>query len=101
MCCFFTALVLLGPRAAILIWWFIQPVRWSAAFDSFIVPFLGLLFLPWTTLIYVVVQPGGVEGFDIFWIGLGVAVDIVQWVGGAWGNRTQIQSTYYERWPRA
>jgi len=41
------------------------------------------------------------QGFDIFWIGLGVAVDVVQWVGGAWGNRTQIQSTYYERWPRA
>ena len=28
-------------------------------------------------------------------------VDIVQWAGGAWGNRGQIQSTYYGRFPPA
>jgi len=100
MCCFFTALFLLGPRAAIVIWWLLQPVRWNAAFDTFIVPFLGFIFLPWTTLIFVAVEPGGIEGFDIFWIGLGVVIDVVQWAGGAWGNRGQIQSSYYERFPR-
>ena len=100
MCCLFTALMLLGPRAAIVIWWLVQPLRWDAAFDTFIVPFLGLLFLPWTTLIYVAVSPGGIEGFNLVWIGLGVVLDIAQWAGGAWGNRAQIQSTYYERYPR-
>jgi hypothetical protein len=33
MCCFFTALVFLGPRAGILIWWLINPVRWQATLD--------------------------------------------------------------------
>ena len=100
MCCFFTALFLLGPRAAIFIWWLLQPVRWNSAFDTFIVPLLGFIFLPWTTLIYVVVQPGGLTGLDVFWVGLGVVIDVVQWVGGAWGNRSGIQNQYYERFPR-
>jgi hypothetical protein len=26
MCCFFTTLLLLGPRAGILIWWLINPL---------------------------------------------------------------------------
>ena len=100
MCCFFTALFLLGPRAAIFIWWLLQPVRWNSAFDTFIVPLLGFIFLPWTTLIYVVVQPGGLTGLDVFWVGLGVVIDVLKWAGGAWGNRGQIQSSYYERFPR-
>ena len=98
MCCLFTSLVILGPRAAIVIWWLLQPVRWDAAFDTFLVPFLGLLFLPWTTLIYVGVSPGGVTDFDIVWIAFGVFIDVAQWIGGAWGNRAQIQTTYNTRW---
>jgi hypothetical protein len=100
MCCLFTTLVLLGPRTAIVLWWLLQPVRWNAAFDSFFVPFLGLIFLPWTTLAYVAVSPGGLQDFDIFVVSFAVIADIIQWVGGAWGNRSQIQSTYYERFPR-
>ena len=59
MCCVFTSLVLLGPRAAILFWWLFQPARWELAFDSFFWPFVGFLFAPWTTLMYVAVLPGG------------------------------------------
>ena len=50
MCCFFTVLVLVGPRAAILVWWVISTARWQAAFDNFFWAFLGFLFAPWTTL---------------------------------------------------
>ena len=64
MCCLFTTLVLFGPRLGILVWWLIAPARWNAAFETFLWPFLGFLFLPWTTLMYVVVFPGGVTGFD-------------------------------------
>ena len=70
MCCMFTSLVLFGPRMVILLWWLIQPWRWSLAFDTFFWPFLGFLFLPWTTLMYVMVAPGGVTGFDWLWLGL-------------------------------
>ena len=55
MCCFFTTLLLLGPRAGILIWWLVNPVRWQATFPSFIWPLLGFIFVPWTTLMYVLV----------------------------------------------
>ena len=45
MCCFFTVLMLLGPRAAILVWSLADPVRWAAAFPQFIWSLLGFLFL--------------------------------------------------------
>ena len=90
MCCFFTTLLLLGPRAAILIWWLINPVRWQATFDTWIWPLLGFIFLPWTTLMYVLVASGGVIGFDWVWIGLAVVADIGMYVGGGYGNRDRI-----------
>ena len=90
MCCFFTTLVLLGPRAAILIWWLINPVRWQATFSSFIWPLLGFIFVPWTTLMYVLVAPGGVIGFDWVWIALAVVADIGMYAGGGYGNRDRI-----------
>jgi hypothetical protein len=90
MCCFATTLMLLGPRAAILIWWIWQPVRWEAAFDSWFWPVAGFLVAPWTTLSYVLVATGGVVGFDWFWIVLGVLADIAFWTGGYWGNRDRV-----------
>ncbi len=90
MCCFFTTLVLFGPRLAIVIWWLIQPMRWQAAFATFIWPFLGFLFLPWTTLMYVIVAPGGVTGFDWFWLILMLIADIGSYAGGGYGNRNRI-----------
>jgi hypothetical protein len=84
-------LVFLGPRAGILIWWLINPVRWELAFNSFIWPFLGFIFLPWTTLMYVIVAPvGGVTGFDWVWMGLAVLSDISMYAGGGFGNRKRV-----------
>ena len=58
--CLLMTLLVLGPRAAIFIYWVGWPARWEAAFDSFIVPFIGFVLLPWTTLMYLLVAPGGV-----------------------------------------
>ena len=33
MCCVVAALFALGPRAAILIWWLVEPLRWNAAMN--------------------------------------------------------------------
>ena len=91
MCCLFTTLLLLGPRAAILIWWLISPLRFNLAFGaSFIWPLLGFIFLPWTTLMYVIVAPLGVVGFDWLWLGLALLVDLGSYGGGAFGNRRRI-----------
>jgi hypothetical protein len=90
MCCFWTVLVFLGPRAGILIWWLIQPVRWQAAFTSFIWPLLGFIFAPWLTLMYVLVAPGGIVGFDWVWLGLALLADIAMYAGGGYGNRNRM-----------
>ncbi|NOX61110.1 MAG: hypothetical protein GXP42_04070 [Chloroflexi bacterium] len=90
MCCLFTTLVLFGPRLGILVWWLIQPIRWQATFETFLWPFLGFLFAPWTTLMYVLVFPGGIVGFDWIWLALGLLADIASYSGGAYTGRERI-----------
>ena len=82
MCCFFLALVLLGPRIAGVLWWIIQTPRWQDAFSGFLWPALGLIFLPWTTLLYVAFAAGGVVGFEWVWVFLGVLIDAGSYGGG-------------------
>ena len=52
------------------------------AFDSWIWPLLGLIFLPWTTLAFLIAwQPGGLSGnWDVLLIVLGVALDILTYM---------------------
>ena len=90
MCCFFTVLALLGPRVAILVWWLFEPLRFSATFDNFILPLLGFLFLPWTMLMYVIVAPGGLAGFDWVWLAIALVGDIGTYAGGGYGNRDRM-----------
>lgn len=91
MCCMLTVLVFFGPRLAILMWWLIQPVRFDQAFDDrWLLTLLVWFFLPWTTLMYLIVFPGGIIGFDWVIIILGVLADISSYSGGFWGNRNQV-----------
>jgi len=90
MCCLISILALLGPRAAIVVWWLAQPARWSATFHTFLVPLLGFLFLPWTTLMYVLVAPQGVTGFDWVFLGIAVLADIAGYAGTGYGNRNRM-----------
>ncbi len=77
MCCFFLLFVLLGPRFAVLAIWIFGD-RVELAFDGWLLPLLGLLFLPWTTLMYLLVWsfPGGVDGAEWLVVALGVVLDI-------------------------
>ncbi len=93
--CLFLTLLLLGPRAAIILWWLVEPLRWSVVFDTFFLPFLGFIFLPWTTLMYVVVGIGGITGWDWLWIGLAVFADIATYAGGAVGGRGRVPGYRY------
>ncbi|HET6445033.1 MAG TPA: hypothetical protein VFI27_10690 [candidate division Zixibacteria bacterium] len=95
MCCFYTILLFLGPRFANIIWWIANPVRWVgdtnlSAFDSALWPILGIVFVPWTTLMYLLVFPGGVGGWDWLWLGLAVLGDIGAYAGGGYGNRNRV-----------
>ena len=89
MCCFFTTLLFFGPRLAFLIYWLVPVgrVKIFLAFNTWIWPLLGLIFLPWTILMYVIVFPVG--GFDWIWLGLAFAADIAGYVGGA-RNRNRV-----------
>jgi hypothetical protein len=87
MCCFFTTLVLLGPRFAVLIWWLIRPVYYRLVFSTWIWPLLGIIFLPWTTLMYLILGGGPLAGFDWLWLGLALLADLGSYGGGAYGNR--------------
>lgn len=92
----FAILVLLGPRALIFFWWILEPARWSLTFQSAIVPMIGFLFLPWTTIMYVLVLPGGIEGLDWIWLGLGLGFDIASYSGSAVTNRDSGSYTNYD-----
>ena len=91
--CLFVVLLFFGPRSAIALWWLFDSFRWDATFSSFWVPFIGFLIAPWTTLMYVLVAPGGVNGFDVVWLGLAIAADIASYTsGGVYGRRRGVQS---------
>lgn len=89
MCCAFLTLVLLGPRFFGAIWWLVQPLRWQEAFNNLFAgnawwlwAILGIIFVPWTTIMFVIVAPAGVNGLDWLWIGLGLLADIASYSGG-------------------
>ena len=81
MFCLVGIAALLGPRLAVAIWWLLGD-KVELAFDSWIWPLLGIVFLPWTTLAYVIAwQPGGLNGnWDALLIVLGIALDIVTYM---------------------
>lgn len=86
MCCFFATIMFFGPRLGFLVFWLLPygRLRINTSFKDFnypgLVSILGLVFVPWTTLMYVLIYP--LTGFDWIWIGLGFAADIASWIGG-------------------
>ena len=86
--CFFLSLLLLGPRFVLFIWWLVNPVMWNAVFDTYLLPVLGIVFLPWTTLMFVFLGPGGITGFEWVWMGLACRRRLLL-VRGRRGGRTR------------
>ena len=66
------------------------------AFDSFWVGFAGFLFLPYTTLFYVLMEnwQSGIDGFGWFLVGLGFVIDISNYVGSARRRTVIVQNAY-------
>jgi uncharacterized membrane protein len=87
MCC----LIALGafiPRVVLALVWILTD--WvSQAINGWFWAFLGLLFLPFTTLAYVLCYHygRGVHGFEWFIVGLCFVIDIGELFGGGRGAR--------------
>jgi len=90
MGCLFALFAGIFPRVGLFIVWILRPNLVDAAFSTWIFPLLGIIFLPFTTLIYLFLwAPGGIHGFDWFWIGLAALLDLGHWAASA-TQRNQI-----------
>ena len=81
MCCFASVIFFFGLCLGFLVYWLIAPLRVTTVFNTFIWPLLGLIFLPWTTLMYVLIFP--IVSFDWVWLGLALFADIAGYAASA------------------
>jgi len=82
MVCLFAMFAAFFPRIGTLLIWLARPNMFSAAFNgSWLWPILGIIFLPFTTLMYVILwSPGiGLTFWDWMWLILAVFIDIAHW----------------------
>jgi hypothetical protein len=90
--CLFSLLVAGAPRLALVLLWVFRPERVDSAFDTFLLPILGLVFLPIVTFVYVLISPHGVQGLDWLWLGLALLADVGVWAAGGYLNRRRLAS---------
>lgn len=79
MGCLFAIFAGLFPRLAVFVIWLARPVLFTAAFGGFwLWPILGIIFLPFTTLIYVLLWMPilGIGPLGWLWLLLAVPIDI-------------------------
>jgi hypothetical protein len=81
------------PRIVLFILWLFTSYL-SRAYDGFLLPFFGFLFLPATTLAYAIAQNelGGVNGAGLIVVLIGFAVDVGLLGGGARQRRATTAS---------
>ena len=92
MGCLFVLFAAFAPRLIVVFAWIARPTYFDAVFDSWIFPLLGLIFLPFTTLMWLLLgaPPESVEGFDWFWIVLAVLLDLSHYAN-TYSQRGSIQ----------
>lgn len=80
------------PRVALLIFWVARPNQMDATFSTLLWPLLGVIFLPFATLIYVLLYvPGqGVTGWDWWWVAFAALLDVSHW-GATASRRSDVQ----------
>ena len=88
MGCLIFVLSLIGPRVALgYVWIFTTLV--DRAYDNVIVPVLGFVFLPWTTLIYALAYNGSeVSPLGWFFVALGLLADVSSYGASARRGRS-------------
>ena len=94
MGCLFALMAGIFPRLALFIVWVARPALVGAAFSTWIIPLLGIIFLPFATLMYVILYtPGlGLTGWDWFWVILAALFDVAHLTAGIARRRELMQS---------
>jgi hypothetical protein len=93
MLCLFALFAGMFPRFADIIIWIARPTMFMNAFNNkWWWAILGIIFLPFTTLMYIILwSPGvGLYGWDWFWIVLAVFLDLGHLSHTAYTNRNAI-----------
>jgi hypothetical protein len=88
MGCLLAIVGLITPRLVMVVLWLFSDYL-SRAFETFLWPFLGFLFLPTTTLAYAVAQNSfdGIRGVGLAILIAGVLIDFGLLGGGARSRR--------------
>jgi hypothetical protein len=93
-----------APRLILILAWIFSdrwPIVWG---DNFLWPLLGIIFLPYTTIMYLLAWTpavgGGanIEGWDWLWIIMGLFLDIMKW-GQMLANRKEAQTQTMKYYP--
>jgi predicted anti-sigma-YlaC factor YlaD len=85
--CLFALFAAFTPRLALgALWIFTNLV--DRAFSGFVIPLLGLIFLPYATLFYVLAwnPVNHVSGWGWFFVVIGVLFDLGHYTGGAYAR---------------
>lgn len=95
MCCVFALMALIGPRVAFVFAWLVDTAHVNAAIPSFWVKLLGVVFLPWTALFWVIAYAplGGVSGFGYIVVAFGLFLDLSSYASGAYSRRRVSSAT--------
>ena len=97
-----TAFVSSFSRIMLLMYWFARPAVMDATFSTVILPCLGFLILPFTTLMYVLLVQGvgTIQGLDWLWLFLAVILDLATIGGAGAANRNRIPAGYPGSYPQ-
>jgi hypothetical protein len=100
MCCLTTLILVLLSRLGILWWWLTNPETRDLPFANIILPggltfpawlwtLVGAIFIPWTTLAYLWLYPGGIEGYEWLILAIALVVDLAGH-GGSYRHRRRV-----------
>jgi hypothetical protein len=78
--CLVALVALFAPRVVFALMWIFGD-RVDLAFDTVLWPILGLVFLPWAAILYVLLWSPieGVMGYEWLIVGVAAVVDVISW----------------------
>ena len=85
--CLALVLILVFPRIALVLLFLFSPFL-ERAYHGLLIPLLGFIFLPLTTIVYAYMVNGGIPtaGLNLIWLLLAVIIDLGS-IGGGYRSR--------------